>query len=54
LKNSNKITKKLQKMVQNRKTSIVISKQDAYRQYSRPLKKSTSISDYICSSLEDT
>jgi len=51
LKNSNKITKKLQKLVETRKTSIVVLKQDAYRQYSRPSRKSTSISDYISSSL---
>ena len=54
LKNPNNITKKLQKLVASRKTSIVVSKQDAYRQYSRPLKKSTSMSDYISSSFGDT
>jgi hypothetical protein len=55
LKNPNKITKKLQKLVVSRKTSIVVSKQDAYRQYSRPTRRTTSMSDYISSSsLEDT
>lgn len=54
MKDPNKITKKLQKLVENRKTSIVVSKQDAYRQYSRPVRKSTSMSDYISSSLGDT
>lgn len=54
LKDPNKITKKLQKLVESRKTSIVVSKQDAYKQYSRPTRKSTSMSDYIYGSLDDT
>ena len=54
LKDPNKITKKLQKLVESRKTSIVVSKQDAYRQYSRPTRKSTSMSDYVYSSVDDT
>ena len=54
MKDPNKITKKLQKLVESRKTSIVVLKQDAYRQYSRPAKKSTSMSDYTYSSLDDT
>ncbi|KYK34657.1 MAG: hypothetical protein AYK22_05050 [Thermoplasmatales archaeon SG8-52-3] len=54
LKDPNKITKKLQKLVESRKTSIVVSKQDAYKQYSRPTRKSTSMSDYIYSSIDDT
>jgi len=54
LKDPNKITKKLQKLVENRKTNIVVLKQDAYKQYSRPSRKSTSISDYVYSSMDDT
>lgn len=54
LKDPNKITKKLQKLVESRKTSIVVSKQDAYRQYQRPSRKSTSMSDYSYGSLDDT
>ena len=54
LKDPNKITKKLQKLVESRKTSIVVSKQDAYKQYSRPTRKSTSMSDYVYSSVDDT
>jgi hypothetical protein len=53
LKDPNKITKKLQKLVESRKRSIVVSKQDAYRQYQRPSRKSTSMSDYSYGSLDD-
>ena len=54
MKDPNKITKKLQKLVESRKTTIVVSKQDAYKQYQRPARKSTSMSDYAYSSLDDT
>jgi len=54
LKDPNKITKKLQKLVESRKTSIVVLKQDAYKQYARTSRKSTSISDYSYNSLDDT
>jgi hypothetical protein len=38
----NDITKKLQKLVENRKTSKIISKQSAYKPYSRSAKNSPS------------
>lgn len=41
-------------MVKDRKTTVVVLKQDAYRQYSRPSRRSTSISDYSYGSMEDT
>lgn len=37
----NDITKKLQKLVENRKTSKIISKQSAYKPYSRTSKNTT-------------
>jgi hypothetical protein len=42
LREMNDITKKLQKLVENRKTSKIISKQSAYKPYSRTSKNSTS------------
>ena len=38
----NDITKKLQKLVENRKTSKIVSKQSAYKPYSRTSKNNTS------------
>jgi len=34
----NEITKRLKKLVENRKTSVVVSKQSAYKPYSRSAK----------------
>ena len=42
----NKITKKLQKLVENRKTSIVVSEQKDYKQYSKSNKRGASFDDY--------
>jgi len=42
LREMNDITKKLQKLVENRKTSKIISKQSAYKPYSRTSKNSPS------------
>lgn len=52
----NDITKKLQKLVENRKTSKVISKQSAYKPYSRTSRNSSSSvggSDYYSGSGEE-
>ncbi|MDH7506959.1 MAG: hypothetical protein QHH15_04125 [Candidatus Thermoplasmatota archaeon] len=38
----NNITKKLQKLVENRKTSKIVSKQSAYKPYSRTSKNNIS------------
>jgi hypothetical protein len=42
----NKITKKLQKLVETRKTSVVVSEQKDFKQYSKGNKRSTSLNDY--------
>ena len=52
----NDITKKLQKLVENRKTSKIIAKQSAYKPYSRNSKNSSSSfggSDYYSGSGEE-
>ena len=52
----NDITKKLQKLVENRKTSKIISKQSAYKPYSRTAKNNPSGAsggDYFTGSEEE-
>jgi hypothetical protein len=51
----NDITKKLQKLVENRKTSKIISKQSAYKPYSKSSKNSPSGGggDYYSGSEDD-
>ena len=52
----NDITKKLQKLVENRKTSKIVTKQSAYKPYSRTSKNSPSGSsggDYYGGSEEE-
>ena len=52
----NDITKKLQKLVENRKTSKIVSKQSAYKPYSRTAKNNpsgTGGGDYYSGSEED-
>ena len=52
----NDITKKLQKLVENRKTSKIVSKQSAYKPYSRASKNGSSGSggsDYYSGSYEE-
>ena len=40
------ITKKLQKIVENRKTSVVVSEQKDFKQYTKANRRSTSFNDY--------
>ncbi len=42
----NKITKKLQKLVENRKTSVIVSEQKDFKQYAKSNRRSTSFDDY--------
>jgi len=42
----NNITKKLQKIVENRKTSVVVSEQKDFKQYNKSNRRSTSFNDY--------
>lgn len=42
----NKYTKKLKKIVENRKTSIVVSEQKDFKQYSKTNRRTTSFNDY--------
>ena len=46
LKKMNKITKKLQKLVENRKTSVVVSEQKDFKRYSKTNRRTTSFNDY--------
>ena len=49
----NNITKKLQKLAEQRGSSIVVTKQGSIKKYSRS-SSSTSYSDYSSGNLEDT
>jgi hypothetical protein len=42
----NNITKKLQKIVENRKTSVVVSEQKDFKQYTKSNRRTTSFNDY--------
>ena len=44
-------TKKLNKLVKQRKTSVVVTEQGSIRQYSKSSRRSTSSSDYYSGSL---
>ena len=40
------MTKKLQKIVENRKTSVVVSEQKDFKQYRKNNRRTTSFNDY--------
>jgi len=49
----NDVTKKLNKLVKQRKTSIVVTEQGSVKQYSKGRSSSTSSSDYYSTDTEN-